>query len=524
MTRSRFPNRRSPTSVVVSTNSVEEDAYVETVRPTRKATLVWNGRVRTLVLFVFCSIISLLGLVEYRAVVHHQRQVDSMMKNLIASDVSGSNHDLRVKLPSQGNENIMVDSSYHALVARHNRNNNININNNNSVTSEKLKFQQQEEDIVTSDHHTIRSNESEVSDETPSSSSRTTRTNVTTKTTRRARKRNHTRFIVGIMSHSLSETEIQRRTRIRNTYLSFYSSQEYQRTFTQDGHNMTQKERNEDFERNQHLICSLNDLKHGRVKYPDKCRLAYAFVLGANPKGTTLLLDYNESYPLTVPPPTMATDANTREFDAVYLNIKENGDMGKTPTWFRYATSLVEEKGWTDQWDFILKTDSDSMILVHELLNFIDSKQDLHPPIREVYGGRMMRHTACGGDEHDHCNWLKGDDDKYFMGGSLYYLSLDLAAFVGKPSTVKLGDCAETPHEDMLTGRALSKHPRAKQIRAIDSPDYEYFWHPLRSDDQYYMAWKIFLETWTKRPTDDQYYMAWQTFLETWTKRPTQEK
>ena len=459
-----------------------------------------NRRVPTLVLIAFSSIIGLTGLrdllVEYNAgVVDHQRPVNSMMKNLIVNDVSGSNHDHRVKLQSHQDENIMVDSSYHALAVRH--------NNNKRIASEKLKFQQQQQDIATSDHHTIRSNKSEASDETPSSSSRTTRTNVTTKTTRRARKRNHTRFIVGIMSHSLSETEIQRRTRIRNTYLSFYSSQEYQRTFTHDGRNMTRKERIEDFERNQHLVCFLNDLEHGRVKYPDKCRLAYAFVLGANPKGTTLLLDYNESHPLTVPPSTMATDGNTREFDAIYLNIRENGDMGKTPTWFRYATSLVEEKGWTDQWDFIIKMDSDSMMFVHEFLDFIDSQQDLQPPIRKVYGGRMRRHRACGGDTHEHCNWLKGDDKKYFMGGSLYYLSLDLAAFVGKPSTLNLSDCTELPHEDMLTGRALSKHPRAKQIRTIVEPlRDDYYLHRLKTDKRYDMAWKTFIETWTRRPTE----------------------
>lgn len=91
----------------------------------------------------------------------------------------------------------------------------------------------------------------------------------------------------------------------------------------------------------------------------DSCRLVYAFVVGANPTGPTNLVDYsnNSSHPLTLteadvvdqfqfPDLFNSSSIVSGEFvekDMIFLNIKENMEEGKTPSWFLVANTLVQE-------------------------------------------------------------------------------------------------------------------------------------------------------------------------------------
>jgi hypothetical protein len=92
----------------------------------------------------------------------------------------------------------------------------------------------------------------------------------------------------------------------------------------------------------------------------DSCQLIYTFVVGANPYGPTNLVDYyNSSHPLTLTESdvvaqfpdlilnsssvTSSGEMTMLEKDILYLNIKENMEEGKTPSWFHVANTLVEE-------------------------------------------------------------------------------------------------------------------------------------------------------------------------------------
>ena len=100
-------------------------------------------------------------------------------------------------------------------------------------------------------------------------------------------------------------------------------------------------------------ICSLSE-----AQTMDSCQLIYTFVVGANPHGPTNLVDYhNSSHPLTLTGsdvvaqfPDVLSNASSftsremiLEKDILYLNIKENMEEGKTPSWFHVANTLVEE-------------------------------------------------------------------------------------------------------------------------------------------------------------------------------------
>ena len=272
------------------------------------------------------------------------------------------------------------------------------------------------------------------------------------------------RFLWGIMSHNLDPVEIERRQAIRETYLSYY------------------KNSSDPDER--YRICSLNDLLQGRLPHPEKCRMAYIFVLGGgNPNGPTMLLSFNESYPLTVPSPP-----NTTEDDLVFLNIQENGRYGKSPTWFKYATTILQQNGWRNDFDYIFKTDTDNLLFPEKFFHYIDS--DMEPKLvkhpTRVYGGRPKNKKACGWPKHDHCAQMVGP---IFNGGGCYYLSIDLAEFVADETTfdhlaVKL------PHEDMTTGNFVFSHPLP--IETIKEPPNYYRRHPIKDIEEYRTFWETF--------------------------------
>ena len=108
-------------------------------------------------------------------------------------------------------------------------------------------------------------------------------------------------------------------------------------------------------------ICSLFDLVQAGPSSPlvQDCRLAYVFVIGANPNGPTQLLEFNDTYPLALQPsqakPYLSMNPSL-ENDIVYLNIAENGKFGKSPTWFKHGLTMMQQHSFL-QFDYIIKTD-----------------------------------------------------------------------------------------------------------------------------------------------------------------------
>lgn len=285
-----------------------------------------------------------------------------------------------------------------------------------------------------------------------------------------------TRVIFGIMTYDSNE-ERRRRDLIRSTFLSYFTNYTNRTLVTE-----------EEYNEKKHWICSLNDLDHGRLEYPEKCRMAYAFVQGANPNGTSMLLNFNETYPLSLPPPKKETKSGKRDVsDSIYLNIQENGKFGKSPTWFRYAIDVLERHGWMKDWDYIYKADTDNLIFTPNFFRFMDKLPRETP---RVYGGLPLNYKKCGGDAHDDCKLMTG---RYFMQGGCYFLSRDLAKFISDETTFD-HQAVKLPHEDMTTGNFVYSHP--KKIKVIRDPkggvDMVRF-HPAKKDKKFKHKWEKML-------------------------------
>jgi hypothetical protein len=127
------------------------------------------------------------------------------------------------------------------------------------------------------------------------------------------------RFLYGIMTYD-HKLEMKRRVAIRKTYLSFY----------------------QDFTDTPNRICALVDLIESDPESPlrEECQLAYTFVMGGNPGGPTELLQFNESYPTII---VNDHPFQSSERDITFLNIQENAEYGKSPTWFKYGLTVMKK-------------------------------------------------------------------------------------------------------------------------------------------------------------------------------------
>jgi hypothetical protein len=288
------------------------------------------------------------------------------------------------------------------------------------------------------------------------------------------------RFLLGIFTHDLYKMEKDRRRSIRNTYLRYYK----------DGH---------DESSSSNRICSLTDIVvNNQVQNWKDCQLVYTFVRGhANQTtGRTELLNETKSSRMLLSSSTL-----NDETDVLSLNIDENGEYGKSITWFRYATLWIQEQNQFSV-DYIVKTDSDALLIPHRFFRWIEEQEGLHhieitSSRNRIYGGVSMDKMTCGWPHHDHCNQLQAP---LYMGGALYLVSVDLADYVTSP------DCPRSklfvPHEDMAMANYVYSYKKGSQtITNFSHPEaYLNTWkHPVKDPKRMKTLWRKFLSSKRKR-------------------------
>ena len=123
-----------------------------------------------------------------------------------------------------------------------------------------------------------------------------------------------------------------------------------------------------------------HDIIRGTVVHDESvivpCQLIYTFVISGNPNGTTSILqqDENNLPSLTVPSdqiPILPRYKDALLSDVTILNIKENMNHGKTPTYFYFAYQNIM-KVYPDV-QYILKCDSDAILRLGSLLKFVNT-------------------------------------------------------------------------------------------------------------------------------------------------------
>jgi hypothetical protein len=213
------------------------------------------------------------------------------------------------------------------------------------------------------------------------------------------------KFLVGIFC---TKEDVERRQFVRDSILSFYK----------DTH-----------DRNSTRICSLNDLLLLNKTDIIDCQIAYVFVAGGLEKGPTQLLMPNETHPITIPAPT----AQKQESDLVFLNIKENMNDGKTPTYYKYASMVAESfENTPAPFHFVIKMDLDTMLFVP---NFLAYAQEHFPlDIKQVNIGKK----------------IQGGISKYLWGsGAFQIVSVDLAKAITCPESVGKMERAEDEDKEI---------------------------------------------------------------------------
>jgi hypothetical protein len=225
------------------------------------------------------------------------------------------------------------------------------------------------------------------------------------------------------------QNEMERRKVVRETYLSFYK----------DSHTPNR-------------ICSLTDIQNHKVPL-EECQIAYIFVVGGNPDGPTELVKPNTSFPMTVDEPTNDED------DVVFLNIQENLEDGKSQSWVKYASMVVE----VFPFDYIAKVDSDTLLFTPAFLRFATEKLPKAPNNKRIYGGLPNGKDACDinvNDTHACPLPLVGD---VYMKGDVYWMSPDVAAFVASDALDR--SSLMIRHEDVDVGNFVFSYPET--VKAV---------------------------------------------------------
>lgn len=259
-----------------------------------------------------------------------------------------------------------------------------------------------------------------------------------------------TTFLLGVFS-TLTEKEKRRRALIRETYLS-----------------------------SEHSIpglCSLPDYEARGPKFRSGCRIVYAFVVGANPRGPTERVREEDDADGGGGGGVLAlngasVEGSMAESDVVYLNIKENMENGKTPSWFGYGASLADKYSGDGGIDYIGKVDSDTQLNADQLIRIVRSDLPPAPYNRRTYGGRLLVDFPGSGS---------------YMAGEFYFASTDLARYVTRDMTAEERHHLSKGIEDADFGACVESHP--KPIKMVVVSNYIFWHHPLKADGYWKIMW-----------------------------------
>jgi hypothetical protein len=218
-------------------------------------------------------------------------------------------------------------------------------------------------------------------------------------------------------------------------------------------------------------ICKLSEYMKQHRDSNVVCRIAYVFVIGADPDRPT---DHDDDALITIDPAVVADPVSDDQDDIVYLNIAENTDNGKSATYFKWASSIADSHAI----DYVAKSPTTTLIDKDLMLQFMNKDLAPFPYNRRTYGG-----STWGG----YANSL------VFADKAFYFVSRDLAAFIGFHLTAKerkmlSSRTGATADEARDIGTFIYAHP--KFIKFLFLSQYQ-FWHaPLNSSKEWHDAWE----------------------------------
>jgi hypothetical protein len=308
-------------------------------------------------------------------------------------------------------------------------------------------------------------------------------TTTTTLTTKRAAPPVITRVLVGIISSAYSHGGKRYRKRFR-TLFSLW---------------------------NDTRTCSLAEFTALSSPQSSPCQIIYTFVIGGNPNGTALLLNHNNSYPLVL---TKSNQNYMQQFndvnasDVTVLNIRENMNDGKTPTFFYFASQILQQYPMIQ---YVMKCDTDASFRLYAMLQFINTQlpkarydvssstttttTSTRPPLFTAMGSLRrkaewpVKPTPQLVQQYEGFWQEEYDGTHLYLAGQLYILSWDLLPLLiqeaQKPNNYNPNSTSNylEGHEDHDATSLLVKALSTRSIRWIEMGRRTKFWeHPVKGD------------------------------------------
>ena len=230
----------------------------------------------------------------------------------------------------------------------------------------------------------------------------------------------------------------------------------------------------------------IDDNAENEFRLWKECQMAYTFVMGANPMGPKELVHVNESFPITVERPDRYILKHldhevelppSPSSDIVFLNIHENMKEGKSQSWLKYVTELMNDEN--IYFDYIGKMDGDTLLYPNRFLNSIVDKLPSYP--------NNLRINV--GDYRIKPSMPTLNIGPVYMGGHIYMMSPDLASYIVSD------DCPRSTlavySEDQSIGNFIHSHPQKsiKRIRLVTNE----FEHPVKRIDRLQTLWRKYL-------------------------------
>mmetsp|Transcript_9662 Transcript_9662/g.20936 ORF Transcript_9662/g.20936 Transcript_9662/m.20936 type:complete len:411 (+) Transcript_9662:226-1458(+) len=254
-------------------------------------------------------------------------------------------------------------------------------------------------------------------------------------------------------------------------------------------------------------VCTLNQFRNSNdVSFKKKCELIITFVTAATdaPDAPTERLEETD----TVDTPIeflgdiknpLKEDINWD--DVTHLNIRDNMNDGKSQTWFYFGSKMAKlfEKTETPI-DYVVKFDSDSILKLHDFLEFAHTKLPPPPYNKNIFAGALrdkgpwyFKDSKLGHVQSDmaryESHWgIEYDGVHLYLAGQCYLMSVDLAAFVAEEAPfskmrVAKGGYLEG-HEDHDIAAMVYHNP--SPITLITIGKSQRFWeHPVKGAPRY---------------------------------------
>ncbi len=198
------------------------------------------------------------------------------------------------------------------------------------------------------------------------------------------------------------------------------------------------------------------------------CQVPYTFVIGAG--GRHKPYDHDDDNT----PITLQTDREGSidpEGDCTYLNIQENMNFGKSPTYFKYGAELSKEYAI----DYIAKLDDDTMISIDLLMEFINDELPPAPYNKRIYGGAAR---------------LSLMQSHMYAAGEFYFMSSDLADYVANSLTAEERSelMIRRRIEDLDMATFIYSHPMP--IKFMNLYPRMFWHHPCKSEKCFRTFWE----------------------------------